>query len=232
MPDDSAQRPARPDPARLAGQRPGPLAKPLGSPGTAFERVQQADWVWPRRGDWLARLDECLLADDRPGRAGRPQPGLPAGGGLGRAFSAHRRVRAALLVAPPDTERADMPPQLAALAARSCASACPSRPGGLQRRRPLLRAAAPARWRQTGVPPATSLGAAGTSMPTAAWATGPTACSGWTRCWPRRAAGMKTPAARALAVGIGSAGLLGWLHVLGVGLPCCWPWPCCWPCCC
>jgi predicted alpha/beta hydrolase family esterase len=28
--------------------------------------VQQADWVWPRRGDWLARLDECLLADDRP----------------------------------------------------------------------------------------------------------------------------------------------------------------------
>ena len=30
---------------------------------------------------------------------------------------------------------------------------------------------------------------------------------------------MKTPAARALAVGIGSAGLLGWLHVLGVGLP-------------
>lgn len=30
---------------------------------------------------------------------------------------------------------------------------------------------------------------------------------------------MKTPAARALAVGIGTAGLLGWLHVLGVGLP-------------
>lgn len=30
---------------------------------------------------------------------------------------------------------------------------------------------------------------------------------------------MKTPAARALAVGVGSAGLLAWLHVLGVGLP-------------
>ena len=30
---------------------------------------------------------------------------------------------------------------------------------------------------------------------------------------------MKTPATRALAIGIATAGLLGGLHVLGVGLP-------------
>ena len=30
---------------------------------------------------------------------------------------------------------------------------------------------------------------------------------------------MKTPATRALAVGVISAGLLAWLHTLGVGLP-------------
>ena len=24
-----------------------------------WERVVQADWVWPRRGDWMARLDEA-----------------------------------------------------------------------------------------------------------------------------------------------------------------------------
>ena len=43
-------------------------------------RVQQDDWQWPRRGDWMARLDEELLASDTP----------------------------ALLVAPPDAERDDM----------------------------------------------------------------------------------------------------------------------------
>ena len=26
-------------------------------------RVEQADWEHPRRGDWMARLDEVLLAD-------------------------------------------------------------------------------------------------------------------------------------------------------------------------
>ena len=31
-----------------------------------FERVEQADWVWPRRGDWMACLEEALLADPRP----------------------------------------------------------------------------------------------------------------------------------------------------------------------
>ena len=29
-------------------------------------RVQQADWLWPRRGDWMARLDDVLLETETP----------------------------------------------------------------------------------------------------------------------------------------------------------------------
>ena len=75
-------------------------------------RVEQDDWLWPRRGDWMARLDEVLLENE--------QPALLVGHSLGcqlvAAWAAHSqhtaRVRAALLVAPPDTERDDMPPNI------------------------------------------------------------------------------------------------------------------------
>jgi predicted alpha/beta hydrolase family esterase len=79
-------------------------------------RVEQADWEWPRRGDWMARLDEVLLND-----AGTLEcPALLVAHSLGcqlvaswAEHSAHTaRVAGALLVAPPDTERAEMPPQL------------------------------------------------------------------------------------------------------------------------
>jgi len=77
------------------------------------EKLEQADWQWPRRGDWMARLDEALLAPD-------PRPVLLIAHSLGcqlvaawAEHSAHStRVAGALLVAPPDTERPDMPPQL------------------------------------------------------------------------------------------------------------------------
>lgn len=76
------------------------------------ERVLQADWEWPRRGDWMARLDEVLLADPRPAVLAAHSLGCQ----LAAAWAAHSkhaaRVKAALLVAPPDTERDDMPPQL------------------------------------------------------------------------------------------------------------------------
>ncbi|MEN9543646.1 MAG: hypothetical protein RLZZ598_479 [Pseudomonadota bacterium] len=75
-------------------------------------RVEQDDWQWPRRGDWIARLDEVLLADSRPALLVAHSLGCQAVA----AWAAHSRhtgrVRAALLVAPPDTERADTPPQL------------------------------------------------------------------------------------------------------------------------
>ena len=77
-----------------------------------YERVEPDDWEWPRRGDWTARLDETLLADTRPAVLVAHSLGCQ----LVAACAAHSRlmaqVRAALLVAPPDTQRADMPPQL------------------------------------------------------------------------------------------------------------------------
>ena len=79
-------------------------------------RVQQDDWLWPRRGDWMARLEDTLLADTRLART----PALLVAHSLGchlvAAWAAQTRhaarVAAALLVAPPDLARDDSPPQL------------------------------------------------------------------------------------------------------------------------
>ena len=77
-----------------------------------FRRVQQDDWLWPRRGDWLARLDEVLLEDETPAVLVAHSLGCQ----MVAAWAAHSRhtprVRAALLVAPPDIERDSAPPQL------------------------------------------------------------------------------------------------------------------------
>lgn len=102
------------------------------------ERVEQHDWTWPLRGDWMMRLDETIAdivaavstapaaptpgTTDEAGDAGQapPQPIVLVAHSLGcqlvAAWAAHSkltaRVQAALLVAPPDVERADAPPQL------------------------------------------------------------------------------------------------------------------------
>ena len=77
-----------------------------------YTRVEQDDWLWPRRGDWMARLDEVLLQSETPAVLVAHSLGCQ----LVAAWSAHTkhsaRVKAALLVAPPDPERDDMPPQL------------------------------------------------------------------------------------------------------------------------
>lgn len=76
------------------------------------QRVVQADWAWPRRGDWMARLDEVVLEDRRPVILVAHSLGCQ----LVAAWAAHSshtaRVQAAFLVAPPDTEDDAMPPQL------------------------------------------------------------------------------------------------------------------------
>lgn len=76
------------------------------------QRVEQDDWHWPRRGDWMARLDEVLLASGAPSVLVAHSLGCH----LVAAWAAHSRhatrVRAALLVAPSDPERDDAPPQL------------------------------------------------------------------------------------------------------------------------
>lgn len=77
-----------------------------------FEPVLQDDWWWPRRGDWMVRLEDTLLADDRPALLVAHSLGCH----LVAAWAAHSRhgarVAAALLVAPPDLERPELPPQL------------------------------------------------------------------------------------------------------------------------
>jgi hypothetical protein len=75
-------------------------------------RVVQSDWLWPRRGDWMARLEEVLLDSDEPALLAAHSLGCQ----LVAAWAAHSRrtacVKGALLVAPPDIEREDMPPNL------------------------------------------------------------------------------------------------------------------------
>lgn len=77
-----------------------------------YTRVVQDDWQWPRRGDWMARLEDVLLESDVPAVLVAHSLGCQ----LVAAWAAHTQhathVHAALLVAPPDTERPDTPPQL------------------------------------------------------------------------------------------------------------------------
>lgn len=77
-----------------------------------YERVEQHDWMRPLRGDWIARLEEVLLA--------RSAPVWLVGHSLGcllvAAWAAHSRqtarVAGALLVAPGDPELPALRPAL------------------------------------------------------------------------------------------------------------------------
>ena len=77
-----------------------------------FVRVEQADWLWPRRGDWMARLEEVLLETAAPALLVAHSLGCQLVAAWAAQSQHATRVRGALLVAPPDTERSDMPPQL------------------------------------------------------------------------------------------------------------------------
>jgi uncharacterized protein len=76
------------------------------------ERVEQHDWWWPRRGDWMARLDEVVGSVATPVAFVAHSLGCH----LVAAWAAHSsftaRIRAALLVAPPDLQRESAPPNL------------------------------------------------------------------------------------------------------------------------
>lgn len=77
-----------------------------------YQRVDQHDWMTPKRGDWIARLEEVLFACD--------EPAVLVAHSLGclhvAAWAAHSKntalVKAALLVAPGDAEREEMRPVL------------------------------------------------------------------------------------------------------------------------
>ncbi len=73
-----------------------------------FTRVEQHDWQRPLRGDWIARLEDVLLSCT--------EPAVLVAHSLGcltvAAWAAHSKnthlVKAALLVATPDTQREDI----------------------------------------------------------------------------------------------------------------------------
>ena len=77
--------------------------------------VEQDDWLRPRRGDWLARLDEVVIDT-----AGTGADIVLAAHSLGciqvaawAAVSRHTaRIQGALLVAPGDVERSDLREQI------------------------------------------------------------------------------------------------------------------------
>ena len=77
-----------------------------------YVRVDQHDWDKPRRGDWVARLEEVLLTRDEPAVLVAHSLGCM----LTAAWAAHtknpQRVKAALLVAPGDPERPDVREQI------------------------------------------------------------------------------------------------------------------------
>lgn len=67
------------------------------------ERVQQSDWMMPRRAEWVGALEELVLS--------RPEPVIIVAHSLGCMTAVHMgaeaasRVAGALLVAPADPER-------------------------------------------------------------------------------------------------------------------------------
>ncbi|OOG41833.1 alpha/beta hydrolase [Polaromonas sp. A23] len=73
-----------------------------------YTRVDEHDWMRPLRGDWIARLEEVLLACD--------EAVVLVAHSLGciqiAAWASHSkntsRVKGALMVAPPDVEREDL----------------------------------------------------------------------------------------------------------------------------
>ncbi|RZI81169.1 MAG: serine hydrolase family protein, partial [Rubrivivax sp.] len=87
-----------------------------------FARVEQDDWQWPKRGDWMMRLDEALLTVAHGANAGQPTVLVAHSLGchLVAAWAAHSQhtalVSGAWLVAPPDLDGqptpASMAPQL------------------------------------------------------------------------------------------------------------------------
>jgi len=77
-----------------------------------YQWVEQHDWLRPLRGDWVARLEDVVLATEAPLLLVAHSLGCQ----LVASWAAHSRhtarVRAALLVAPGDPERDELRPLL------------------------------------------------------------------------------------------------------------------------
>jgi predicted alpha/beta hydrolase family esterase len=75
-------------------------------------RVQQYDWNNPLRGDWICQLENALGQVHGPVLLVAHSLGCHLAAGWAEVSSQTGRVQAALLVAPPDLSRADLPAAL------------------------------------------------------------------------------------------------------------------------
>jgi len=77
-----------------------------------YRRVEQHDWLRPLRGDWIARLEDELLACDGPAVLVAHSLGCIQLAWWAAHSRNTARVKAALLVAPPELARPDLADQL------------------------------------------------------------------------------------------------------------------------
>ncbi len=75
-------------------------------------RVEQHDWDIPLRGDWICQLEHAVLAHSGPLLLAAHSLGCHLAAGWSASSRHASRVRGALLVAPPDLQRADLPAAL------------------------------------------------------------------------------------------------------------------------
>ncbi|MFP5466738.1 MAG: RBBP9/YdeN family alpha/beta hydrolase [Gammaproteobacteria bacterium] len=73
-----------------------------------FRRVDQHDWMTPRRGDWIARLEDVILACDGPVVLVAHSLGCILTAAWAQVSRSTGRVQGALLVAPGDPERDEL----------------------------------------------------------------------------------------------------------------------------
>lgn len=73
-----------------------------------FRRVDQHDWMTPRRGDWIARLEDVILGSDGPVVLVAHSLGCILTAAWAQVSRSTTRVQGALLVAPGDPERDEL----------------------------------------------------------------------------------------------------------------------------
>jgi predicted alpha/beta hydrolase family esterase len=77
-----------------------------------YRRVEQHDWMKPLRGDWVARLEDMVLSCDEPAVLVAHSLGCVLTAAWAAKSQNTHRVKAALLVAPGDTERPEIRDQI------------------------------------------------------------------------------------------------------------------------
>jgi predicted alpha/beta hydrolase family esterase len=77
-----------------------------------YRRVDQHDWMQPRRGDWIAHLEDVILGTEGPVVLVAHSLGCILTAAWAQVSRSTARVQGALLVAPGDAEREALRPVL------------------------------------------------------------------------------------------------------------------------